>query len=183
MKKGNRKVFYMTLTGCFAALITIFTAYIVHIPVGINGGYIHFGDSLIYLAAAILPTPYAIIAAAIGGGLADLLTAPMWTIATVIIKSLIVLPLTSKHEKIVNARNVIGTIIAFMISATGHFLAEKLLFGTETAFLSSVSGSIIQSGGSAVFFVILGTALDKAGIKSMVSGSKENAKEAAHSNP
>ena len=176
MKKGNRKVFYMSLTGCFAALITIFTAYIVHIPVGVNGGYIHFGDSLIYLAAAILPTPYAIIAAAIGGGLADLLTAPMWTIATVIIKSLIVLPFTSKHEKIVNVRNVIGTIIAFMISATGYFLAEKILFGAETAFLSSVSGSVIQSGGSAIFFVILGTALDKAGIKNMLMSESKGRK-------
>ena len=176
MKKGNRKVFYMTLTGCFAALITIFTAYIVHIPVGVNGGYIHFGDSLIYLAAAILPTPYAIVAPAIGGGLADLFTAPMWTIATVIIKSLIVLPLTSKHEKIVNVRNVIGTIIAFMISATGYFLAEKILFGAETAFLSSVSGSVIQSGGSAIFFVILGTALDKAGIKNMLMSESKGRK-------
>ena len=68
---------YMAVTGLFAAMITIMTAYIAHIPVGVNGGYSHFGDSLIYLAAVLLPTPYALVAAAIGGGLADLLTAPM----------------------------------------------------------------------------------------------------------
>ena len=36
----------MTLTGLFAAMITLMTAYICHIPYGANGGYIHFGDAL-----------------------------------------------------------------------------------------------------------------------------------------
>ena len=66
----------LTLTGIFAALICLFTAYICHIPVGPNGGYLHFGDTFIYVAASLLPQPYALLAGAIGGGLADLLTAP-----------------------------------------------------------------------------------------------------------
>ena len=76
----------MTLTGLFAAMITLMTAYICHIPYGANGGYIHFGDALIYIAAVLLPRPYALAAAAIGGGLADLLTAPMWAPATDVYK-------------------------------------------------------------------------------------------------
>ena len=67
-KRQTLKLKYLTITGLMAAMITIMTAYICHIPTGINGGYIHFGDSLIYLAAAILPTPYALAAAAVGGG-------------------------------------------------------------------------------------------------------------------
>ena len=67
MKNRNRKIYNLTLTGIFAALITIFTAYIGHIPVGANGGYVHFGDTIIYLAATILPMPYAMAAGAIGG--------------------------------------------------------------------------------------------------------------------
>ncbi|MDE6992480.1 MAG: ECF transporter S component, partial [Lachnospiraceae bacterium] len=59
-KRQTLKLKYLTITGLMAAMITIMTAYICHIPTGINGGYIHFGDSLIYLAAAILPTPYAL---------------------------------------------------------------------------------------------------------------------------
>ena len=51
------RVRYLTMTGLMASLITIMTAYICHIPVGVNGGYIHFGDSLIYLAAVLLPRP------------------------------------------------------------------------------------------------------------------------------
>ena len=47
----NSQVKKLTFTALMAAMITIFTAYICHIPVGQNGGYIHFGDSLIYIAA------------------------------------------------------------------------------------------------------------------------------------
>ena len=100
MKKGEAsltKVRYLTMTGLMAALITIMTAYICHVPVGMNGGYLHFGDSLIYLAAVLLPRPSALAAAAIGGGMADLRTAPMWAPATIIIKMLIVLPVKNKQ--------------------------------------------------------------------------------------
>ena len=167
--KQTTKVKYLTLTGLMAAMIALMTAYICQIPFGANGGYIHFGDSLIYIAATILPTPYALAAAAIGGGIADLLTAPMWTIATIIIKMLITIPFTNKSTKIITTRNVIATFIAYWISHTGYFLAEYILFGNFTsAFFGSIGG-IIQSGGSAVFFIIFGLALDKAHIKAKLA--------------
>lgn len=160
------KVRYLAMAGIMAALITIMTAYICHIPVGLNGGYIHFGDTLIYLAAALLPTPYALAAAAIGGGMADLLTAPMWAPATIIIKMLITIPFTNKSDKIVTTRNVIAAVLAYFISGFSYFLAEYLLVGTWSVLWVSMAQSLVQSGGSAVFFVILGKALDKAHIKS-----------------
>lgn len=155
----------MTLTGLFAAMITLMTAYICHIPYGANGGYIHFGDALIYIAAVLLPRPYALAAAAIGGGLADLLTAPMWAPATIIIKMLITLPFTSQNTKILNTRNIIAPFLALPISATGYYLAEGILFGSFLSPLASISGSIIQSGGSAVLFFLLAGALEKTHLK------------------
>ncbi len=155
----------LTMAGIMAALTTLMTAYICHIPIGVNGGYIHFGDSLIYLAAVLLPTPYALGAAAIGGGLADLLTAPMWTPATVIIKMLLVLPFTHKSAKIIMPRNLAATVIAYLISGIGYFLAEYLLFGTWAVFFVSMAQTLIQSLGSAVVFVAAGIALDKAQVK------------------
>lgn len=162
------KVKLLTTTGIMATLITIMTAYICHIPVGVNGGYIHFGDALIYLAAVMLPTPYALAAAAIGGGMADLLTAPIWTIATIFIKMLIVIPFSNKSSKIITPRNVIATVIAYLISGTGYFLAEYVLFGTWAVFFVSMSQSFIQSCGSAIVFIVLGLALDKAQIKNRI---------------
>lgn len=170
MKKDtiNSKTRLMAYTGVLAALTTIFTAYIFHIPVGVNGGYVHFGDTVIYLAAALLPTPYAMLVGAIGGGLADLLTAPMWTIATVIIKMLIVLPFTSRKPSLLNKRNMFAPIISFFISATGYYIAEMLLFGTKTAILSAFAGSFVQSGGSALFFYIAAVAFDGVGVKKTI---------------
>ena len=161
LNQSQSKVKYLTMTGIMAALITIMTAYICHVPVGVNGGYVHFGDSLIYLAAVLLPRPYALAAAAIGGGMADILTAPMWAPATIIIKMLITLPFTNKSAKIVTSRNVIATVLAYFISGISYFLAEYLLFGTWSVLLVSMSQSLVQSGGSAIFFVVFGLVLDK----------------------
>ncbi len=159
----------LAVTGLMAALTTLMTAYIFHIPVGGNGGYVHMGDAMIYIAAAILPMPYAMAAGAIGGGLADLLTSPVWAPATVIIKMLIVLPFSSKGNRIVTRRNVIALFLAFLISGTGYFLAEGLMFGFKTAFLVSIAGSLVQSGGSAVVFLIFGLALDRLSFKNKFS--------------
>ena len=151
----NRTLKIVT-TGIFAAMIAVMTAYICHIPYGANGGYIHFGDVLIYLAAVFLPRPYALAAAAIGGGLADLLTAPMWMPATVIIKMLIVLPFSEKSGKLLSARNMAAPVIALVISAAGYYVAEGF-----AAPLMSLAGSLIQSGGSAVLFYAAAVLLER----------------------
>lgn len=156
---------YLTATGVFATLIIIMTAYICHIPIGVNGGYIHLGDALIYLAAVLLPKPYALVAAAIGGGMADLLTAPMWAPATIIIKMLITLGFTSKKSKLLNVHNYVAQVIACVITVVGYFLAETVMFGQWEVALASIPQNLIQSIGSAVFFIILSFALDKARVK------------------
>ncbi len=161
------KMSYLTASGVLAAMITIMTAYICHIPVGMNGGYIHFGDALIYLGATLLPWPYAMLAAAIGGGVADLLTAPMWAPATIIIKMLITIPFSRRSSKIITVRNVIATIVAFFISAFAYYLADFILFGAWTALLASLLQSAVQGLGSAIIFIVLGVALDKIGFKRM----------------
>lgn len=163
--KKKEQIKNIALAAILAALTTVMTAYVFHIPVPATGGYIHFGDSIIYLAACLLPKPYAMAVGAIGGGLADLLTAPMWTLPTVVIKMLITIPFTSKAKKIITPRNVIVTLVSFLISAIGYFLAESLIFGFEVAFFTSLAGSAVQSIGSAIAFVIFGLALDKINIK------------------
>jgi len=161
----KRNTSTIVLTGLFAAMITLMTAFIGHIPYGVHGGYIHFGDTLIYLAACLLPTPYALAAAAIGGGMADFLTAPMWAPATIIIKMLLVIPFTDKSGRLLCLRNVAASFAAAPVSIIGYYLAEGLLFGSFVAPAASVFGNIVQSAGSAILFFILAVALEKAQIK------------------
>lgn len=163
--KQNETTGKLVFTGLFAAMIMILTAYICHIPYGANGGYIHFGDTLIYLAAAILPRPYAMAAAAIGGGLADLFTAPAWAPATILIKMLLTLPFTGREGMILNKRNIVAPFLAGMICVAGYYLAEGILFGSFTAPAASVFGNVVQASGSMLIFFALGFALDQAHIK------------------
>lgn len=161
----NSKIKLLTLTAVFAALIALLTAYILHIPTAT--GYIHIGDSLIYLAVCLLPRPYAMAAASLGGGIADLLTAPVWVLPTMIIKPLITIPFVNRNGKILNARNMIAPVFAYFISGTGYYIAENLLYRNEDiALLSSFLGSLVQSAGSAIVFYILAAALDKLNFKS-----------------
>lgn len=161
----DEKIKYMAMTGVFAALITLMTAYICHIPIGVNGGYLHFGDALIYLAAVLLPRPYALAAAAIGGGLADLMTAPMWAPATIVIKMLLVLLFTNKKACVINIINIMSTVWAYFVSGIGYYIAECLLFENGAVFVVTMAQTAVQSAGSAVVFIVLGLAFDRVGIK------------------
>ena len=67
----NPKIRLMCVTGVFTALIYVLTAYL-HVPS--HMGYVHVGDGLIFLAACMLPTPYAMFAGEAGAALADCLT-------------------------------------------------------------------------------------------------------------
>ena len=62
--QAHEKMKNLTLSAMFAAVIMLMILYLFHIPVGSSGGYVHFGDAFIYLAACFLPMPYACGAAA-----------------------------------------------------------------------------------------------------------------------
>lgn len=174
MKKSDPKKQLINLVSAavFAALIAVFTAY-VSVKTGINDGYLHFGDSMIYLAACILPMPYAMASAAIGGALADILGgAAMWAPFTAVIKALNVLPFalvyvckrTQSPQKILNKTTAFMPIVSGLITIFGYFLVEGLLYTFPTAAVSMIA-SCIQATGSAVIYYIAAAALDKVNIK------------------
>ena len=157
----------LTTTALFAAAITVMTAYMLHIPLP-TGGYIHLGDALIYLAACLLPVPYAAAAAAIGAGLADLLTAPMWVLPTLVIKAVLVLFFTSKSECILCPRNWAAVVAAGLFSPAAYALANCVMAGTMTAFLPQFLGTLVQGIGSGALFLVIAPALDGVKLKEHV---------------
>lgn len=161
----SKKTRYMVTAALFAAFICLTTAYILHIPTG-NNGYVHIGDSFIYLGATLLPMPYAIFSAAIGAAMADLITgAAIWVVPTVIIKSILVLFLTSKANKIIHTRNVLGSFIAGFVGWVLYMVAEGIIVGSFTsAFVFSLIG-LVQPIGSFIVFILIGLAFDKLEIK------------------
>ena len=165
----NKNLRLLTLTAMFAALIMLVTAYIMHIPTGFNNGYIHLGDTMIYIAASMLPTPYALVAAAMGGALADILsTAAVWAIPTAIIKALMVLPFTAKHERLLCKRNALAIVISGVIGIVGYALAAMIMYGSFAAGVADVLPNVIQEAAGGAMYVVLALALDRVKIKRLV---------------
>lgn len=151
----------ISLTGMLAALIFVFTMF-VKIPV--FPGYVHLGDALIYIGALILGAPYAIIAGAIGEGLADiaggyLIYAP----ATIVIKALIALPFifirNKEALKLFSLKSVLCSIISGIITVLGYFSAD-LIIAKAYAF-ADIPINAVQAVGSVVAFILLAVAIDK----------------------
>jgi uncharacterized repeat protein (TIGR04002 family) len=160
------KIQRMILAALFAAIITLTTAYLMHIPVPMTGGYIHLGDAFIYLAACFLPTPYAVCAALVGGGLADLLSgAAVYILPTVIIKALMTVAFVSTANQILTRRNIFACVVGGGINIAGYLLADAAITGSMAVALTALPASLIQSGAGAGVFLLLGTVLDRWGAK------------------
>ena len=158
MKRNT--VQHLALSAVFAAIICVTTMYLLHIPIG--NGYVHLGDTFVYLAGAFLPWPYAMAAAGIGSGLADLLSgAPQWIVFTVVIKAAMAACFTSRKDTVLCLRNVLASVGAGVVCIVGYYFAEWKICGNPLIGM----GSLMQSGGGAVLFLFLGLALDRAQIK------------------
>lgn len=162
----NKRIKLICLAGLFTAIVFVFTAYL-HIPS--HTGYTHVGDGFIYLAACILPTPYAIFVGAAGALLADCLTGfAIWAPGSVIIKSVAVLFFTRKSEKIITLKNILALIPASAVCIGGYYLYEALITQNFVSPLAGIPGYITQSVLSSILFVVLGLALDKLKIKNHI---------------
>lgn len=161
------KIKKLAYAGMFAAMIFVMT-YFVKVPVA--SGYVHFGDALIYICAGILGGPWAILAGAIGEGLADLVGGyAIYAPATVIVKALIATPFVivlKNSDKLVTKLSVLMTVVSGIITVGGYFIADLII--DKTYAIVDIPGNVIQAVGSALIFVALAFAFDKAKLKNKI---------------
>ena len=161
MNKNLKKI---VTTAVFSAMIFVMT-FFVKVPVA--SGYVHFGDALIYICAGIVGGPWAMLGGAIGAGLADLAGGyAMYAPATIIVKALIALPfilVNKKSEKVLTPLSALMSIPAGIITVLGYFIADLII--DKAYAIIDIPGNVIQAVGSAVIFIVLSLALDKAKIK------------------
>ena len=166
----NERIKLMCLAGVFTAVVFVFTAYL-HIPS--HTGYTHVGDGFIYLAACLLPLPYAMFVGAGGALLADCLTGfAIWAPGSIIIKTAAVLFFSRKSKNIICLRNILALIPAWVLCIGGYYLYEALITGNFVSPLAGIPGYITQSLLSSILFVAVGLAMDKLNIKPMINGGK-----------
>ena len=168
--KNNRPFRLLIFTSLFAAIIFIATTYL-KLPLPVMG-YVHLGDSLIFVAATLLPCPYALTAAAIGAGLADVIGGfPQYALATLVLKALTALCFTAKRGKSVCVRNLIALVPAVIINAGGYYIFEAFLYGSFISPLANITFNIMQSVSNGIIFVLIGMIIDKtSGLSSLFDG-------------
>jgi len=162
----------------FIALIYIAITFF-SVPNGF-GGFIHVGDGLIFLAATILPMPYAMVAASLGAGLMNFTVASPFLPFTLIIKPLLTVFFTNKGKTILNLRNTTAPFAACILNTVLYFFANAILFDGltlqtllrgETSFtrwfvaIQATPGLLIQAGGSVVVFFVFAKVLDAIDLK------------------
>ncbi|MDO5124950.1 MAG: TIGR04002 family protein [Ruminococcus sp.] len=164
MASTNQKIKKLALTGLFMAMTYVLTAFF-HIPT--IKGYVHVGDAIVFIASCVLPTPYAIASASIGGALADALSGYwIWVPATLLIKGLTALFFTSKKEKVICRRNLLALIPALILCVGGYGLYSGfVIYDSLVAGFADAFANTMQIVTSAFLYVILGLAFDKLSLK------------------
>lgn len=157
--KNNKKIKYIAVSALFAALI--FGASMLRFPAVSSQGYIHAGDGIMYLAASLLPFPYAAMAAAIGGVLSDVLTGYfIWVPFTAVIKVLNVIPFTlikkhRKSNKAINAYHIFACLVSGIITCIMYFFASRIIYGSWEIAVADLWGNVIQAAASAAVYIVL----------------------------
>lgn len=160
MKKQNEKLRLITITALFSALIYVLTAFF-HVPT--IKGYVHIGDAAVFLAACVLPTPYAAAAGAIGAGLSDALSGYfIWIPATVVIKALTAVFFKSSAGRIISYRNLFALIPALILCVGGYGLySGAVIYGNLASGFADAAANAVQTITSGIVFILAGTALDR----------------------
>ena len=124
-EKTNRII----LSGVMMAITAVATM-VIAIPVPFTNGYIHLGDSMVFLSVLILGWRYGAIAAGVGSALADLFLGYVhWAPWTFIIKTIMALLMGLVIEKTIkNRRNTVIAVFATMVLwAAFNFVINKII--------------------------------------------------------
>lgn len=157
MSRPNRSPSALTLAygGMLAALVFVATCFI-RLPVSVTQGYIHLGDGVILLGAALLGWP-AVPAAAIGSMLADLLAGyTVYCLPTLLIKAAVaaVGVLAVKGAKPYWLTAII-MVAAELVMVSGYFVVEWLFLGYG---LAAATAAVIPNLVQGLSGVIIGVA-------------------------
>ena len=132
MKKDVRK---LTLVSLFTAIIFIVTRF-VQIPIPL--GYATISNAIIVFCCIFIEGKHAVFAASIGSALADLISFPIYTIPTIILKGLmpiifgmiIKLPIKKIYLKYLIAGSVV-----MLVPVAGYTIVGCILYGTKAGVL------------------------------------------------
>lgn len=166
----NDKTMNLVLAALMTCLVCVATMFI-RIPIPFTQGYVHLGDSMVFLSVMVLGGRIGAGAAGVGSMLADLLSgyaawAP-WTLAIKFIMALIMgISVASAKKKGLYKKDgknlpilLIAMIIAGFVMCFGYYISAVIMYGSFYTPLLSVPWNIGQFAVGIVLANIIALAL------------------------
>lgn len=148
----RQKTLDLIITSMLVALIFVSTAFLnIRLPIAANGGLVHLGTAMLFIASILYGPKKGAIAGAIGMGLFDLIGGwVIWTPITIIARALqgyIVGKIAWMHGRRGSsiAFNLIATILSTPLMIAVYYTGESILYGNWMTPLASIPGDIVQS--------------------------------------
>lgn len=142
---------------CTAAVVTALVFAVTRfIQIPIPLGYFNIGNTVILLAALLLPEGYGIFAGGVGSALADLTSYPVYTFPTLIIKCLMpfvfytLLRVFGKKK----AAAPLAMGIATLIPLFGYTLTGMIIYGSFYTGLAQFPGLLLEYAANLVLFTL-----------------------------
>lgn len=166
--KATSKTYNLVVCSLLIGLVFIATRFInLRLPVSVNGGLIHLGNTILFMSAIVFGKNKGAIAGAFGMGLFDILSGWItWAPFTFIIRGAMgyitgyIAYLNDKNGNNV-IYNFIGIFASSIVMIAGYYLTEVILYGNWTAPITSVPGNVIQLAVGAAVAIPLSAALKR----------------------
>lgn len=169
----NEKVYNLVMTALILGLIMMATATF-KIPSPFTQGYVHLGDTMIFLGVLVLGRKNGTIAAGVGSGLADIMAGyAIYAPWTLIIKGVMAFVMATfieamsvKGKSKLNIAGmpvieIMGMVIAGTVMAAGYCIVDGVFAGNMAAGLLGVPANIGQFVVGMILATVLAAALYK----------------------
>lgn len=162
----NYSVKNLAIYALCTALVCISTM-VIQIPIPL--GYMHMGNTCIFLTAAMFGPTTGLLAGGIGSAMADLLTGyTQWVLPTLLIKSMMGLVIgylawgSEKKMRMNAPRTMLATVAGITVMVFGYTIAGAVMNGSIHTGLLQVPGLTLEGVLGAAAFYALGIVLEKA---------------------
>lgn len=167
----SSKILDMVITSLLIALVFVSTSFIkIKLPISINGGLIHMGNTMLFTAALLFGPKKGAAAGAFGMALFDFFSEwAMWTPFTFVVRGVmgfLIGKVAYSNNKSGQswAYNLLGITVGAVWMLAGYYISEVILYGNWLQPATSIIGNITQIVIGAVVALPLTAALKKAKI-------------------
>jgi len=150
----NEKTRNITSAALMAAAVFVVTRFI-QVPIPL--GYFNIGNAVILIFCLFTGSPWGIAASSVGSGLADLVSYPVYTIPTLIIKALMPALYYFIREKLGDRKfaPVTAAAISTLIPLFGYTVTGGILYGGFAAGLAQFPGLLVEYAANLIIFAVL----------------------------